>query len=130
MVQLFPASYSRHSENVNSHADSSSERVLPVPNSENPSDLLIKFHRIGRTGTTPEAALTLHVPARLAADPDRVAEVAHAHCRRHLNSRFFDIDVDFETDEVLIDYGRFGRGRIHRIVAARPYPSSTAEEAN
>jgi hypothetical protein len=85
----------------------------PVP------DLLIKFERIGRTGTTPEAALTLHVPAHLAGNADRVAELAYAHCRRHLNSRGFEVTVDLEEGTVFIQFGRFGTGRIHRVEATR-----------
>lgn len=76
------------------------------------ADLIVKFERIGRTGTTPEAALTVHVPANLATDADRVAEVLYRHCRRHLASRWFDITVDLDGGEVLIEGGRFGKGKI------------------
>jgi len=76
------------------------------------ADLIVKFERIGRTGTTPEAALTVHVPANLAEDPDKVAHMLFRHCRRHLLSREFNVRVDLERQEVLIDGGRFGRGEI------------------
>jgi hypothetical protein len=75
-------------------------------------DLIVKFERIGRTGTTPKAALTVHVPANLAGDPDKVAYMLFTHCRRHLASREFNVTVDLEAREVLIDGGRFGRGQI------------------
>ncbi len=76
------------------------------------SDLIVKFERIGRTGTTPEAALTVHVPAHFADNADRVAEVLYAHVRRHLNSRDFEVTVDLEEGNVYIEYGRFGKGKI------------------
>lgn len=80
------------------------------------ADLIVKFERIGRTGSTPEAALTVHVPANLATDADSVAEVLYLHCKQHLASRWFDVSVDLESGEVLIEGGRFGKGRI--LVAA------------
>lgn len=88
-------------------------------NSE-PGDLLIKFERIGRTGATPEAALTLHVPTHLAVDADQVAEVVYLHCKRHLMSRDFEVTVNLEDDTVFLEYGRFGRGRIHRVTDTHP----------
>lgn len=81
------------------------------------TDLIVKFERIGRTGSTPEAALTVHVPAHFADDPERVAEYLYSHVRRHLASRCFDVSVDFEADKVYIEGGRFGRGDI-----LRPHP--------
>lgn len=86
--------------------------TAPTPNAELAQDLIVKFERIGRTGTTPEAALTVHVPAHFADDAERVAEVLYAHCRRHLASRFFDVSVDMESGQVFIEGGRFGKGRI------------------
>lgn len=76
------------------------------------ADLIVKFERIGRTGTTPEAALTVHVPENLADNPDKVAHMLFRHCRRHLMSREFSVSVDLEARQVLIDGGRFGRGEI------------------
>jgi hypothetical protein len=76
------------------------------------ADLIVKFERIGRTGTTPEAALTVHVPENLADDLDKVAHLLFTHCRRHLLSREFNVSVDLERREVLIDGGRFGKGEI------------------
>lgn len=76
------------------------------------SDLIVKFERIGRSGTTPEAALTVHVPANFADDEQRVAEYLYVHCKRHLASREFSISVDLEDGEVRIEGGRFGRGTI------------------
>lgn len=76
------------------------------------SDLIVKFERIGRTGTTPEAALTVHVPAQFADDADRVAEYLYVHCKRHLLSNDFEVTVDLEEGKVSLEYGRFGTGRI------------------
>lgn len=76
------------------------------------ADLVVKFERIGRTGTTPEAALTVHVPENLADNPDLIAHTIYRHCRRYLVSREFSVSVDMEEREVLIDGGRFGRGKI------------------
>jgi hypothetical protein len=76
------------------------------------SDLIVKFDRIGRTGTTPEAALTVHVPENLASDPDKVAHLLFRHCRRYLMSREFSVSVDMEDRKVWIDGGRFGTGSI------------------
>lgn len=76
------------------------------------ADLIVKFDRIGRTGTTPEAALTVHVPANLTDRADRIADMLYAHCKRHLVSRDFEITVDLENAKVFIEYGRFGKGRI------------------
>jgi hypothetical protein len=76
------------------------------------SDLIVKFERIGRTGTTPEAALTVHVPENLAGDPDKVAHLLFRHCRRYLLSREFSVSVDMEDRKVWIDGGRFGTGSI------------------
>lgn len=76
------------------------------------TDLIVKFERIGRTGTTPEAALTVHVPENLADDPDKVAHMLFQHCRRYLLSREFNVSVDLEEGTVSIDYGRFGKGSI------------------
>lgn len=76
------------------------------------ADLIVKFERIGRTGTTPEAGLTVHIPANLAEDPDGMAHLLFKHCRRYLMSREFNVSVDMESREVLIDGGRFGRGQI------------------
>lgn len=81
------------------------------------TDLIVKFERIGRSGTTPIEALTVHVPENLADDPDRVAHLLFRHCRRHLLSREFNVDVDLEAGTVAIDGGRYGRGTILRAVA-------------
>jgi len=80
------------------------------------TDLIIKFDRIGRSGTTPEAALTLHVPEAFADDPQRIAEFVFPHVRRHLVSSEFMVTVDLEKRAVLIDGGRFGGGRILEAV--------------
>jgi hypothetical protein len=77
-------------------------------------DLIVRFERIGRTGTTPEAALTVHVPAHFSDSADRVAEYLYAHCRRHVVSKCFDVLVDLEAGQVFIEGGRFGKGRILR----------------
>jgi hypothetical protein len=84
------------------------------------SDLIVKFERIGRSGTTPEAALTVHVPATFADDENRVADYLYDHCKRYLNSRDFSISVDLEVGEVRIEGGRFGKGSI--LVARRIGP--------
>lgn len=76
------------------------------------ADLIIKFERIGRTGTTPEAALTLHVPEQYADDVDRIAYLAYTHCRRHMLSRDFVVSVDLDAGTVSLDGGRYGRGAI------------------
>lgn len=87
------------------------------------ADLIVKFERIGRTGTTPEAALTVHVPQHFADDADRVAYLLFTHCKRYLMSREFSVDVDLEAGEVLIDGGRFGKGQ---ILTATDRPAVTA----
>lgn len=94
--------------------------TAPTPNAALAQDLIVKFERIGRTGTTPEAALTVHVPANLARDADRVAEVLYLHCKRHLLSRDFEITVDLEQGDVFIEFGRFGKGRILVATEATP----------
>lgn len=76
------------------------------------ADLIVKFERIGRTGTTPEAALTVHVPENLANDRDKMAHMLFTHCRRYLVSHYFSVSVDLEAHQVLIEGGRFGRGEI------------------
>jgi len=76
------------------------------------ADLIVKFERIGRTGTTPEAALTVHVPENLADDPDKVAQLLWTHCRRHLLSRDFQVSVDLDDMTVSLDGGRYGKGKI------------------
>lgn len=85
---------------------------MTAPKIPTGQDLIVKFERIGRTGSTPEAALTVHVPANLATDPDRIAEVLSRHVDRHLRSSYFTLSVDLATGEVLIEGGRFGRGQI------------------
>jgi hypothetical protein len=80
-------------------------------------ELTVKFERIGRSGTTPTAALTVHVPENLADDPDKVAHLLFRHCRRHLLSREFGVEVDLEAGTVAIDGGRFGTGTILRAQA-------------
>lgn len=97
--------------------------MVSAPNAALARDLIVKFERIGRTGTTPEAALTIHIPAHLATDADRIAEVLYLHCKRHLLSRDFEITVDMESGEVFIEFGRFGKGRIlvaEPLVGPRP----------
>jgi len=79
-------------------------------------DLIVKFERIGRSGRTPEAALTVHVPATFADDEQRVAEYLYAHCKRHILSSAFSVSVDLEVGEVRIEGGRYGKGQ---ILAAR-----------
>lgn len=76
------------------------------------SDLIVRFERIGRSGTTPEAALTVHVPASFSGDEQRVAEYLYDHCKRHLVSREFTVSVDLEVGEVRLDGGRYGKGDI------------------
>lgn len=82
-------------------------------------DLIIKFERIGRTGTTPEAALTLHVPEHLANDPDKVAHLVFRHARRHLISSEFGVSVDLEKGSVSLEGGRFRSGEI--LIAERKH---------
>jgi hypothetical protein len=91
------------------------------------TDLIVKFERIGRSGNTPEAALTVHVPASFADDEDRVADYLYAHCKRHLVSREFTVSVDLEIGEVRIDGGRFGKGEI--LVARRIGPPHAHQDA-
>ena len=73
----------------------------------------IKFERIGRTGTTPAAALTLDVgPCETEDQRDQAAETAFRHVRKHLASRDGSVVIDFDLGEVTIEGGRFGRGKL------------------
>jgi hypothetical protein len=87
------------------------------------ADLIIKFERIGRTGTTPEAALTLHVPEQYADNADRIAYLAYMHCRGHLLSRDFNVTVDLDAGTISLDGGRYGRGTILTSEAKTEAPS-------
>jgi len=76
--------------------------------------MIVKFDRIGRTGTTPPAALEVTIPARVTKDPDAIAEFLHGYVGRFLLSRDYEVSVDLGSDRVWIAGGRFGQGVIER----------------
>lgn len=67
----------------------------------------VRFERIGRCRDVPDLPLDLD-------DSDSVlVDALLRHCRRYLGSREFDVYADGTVGGVvLIDGGRFGRGRI------------------
>jgi hypothetical protein len=81
------------------------------------ADLIIKFERIGRSGTTPADRLTLTIPAEHAGDPDKVAHLVFRHARRNLVSSEFGVTVDLDAGTVSLEGGRYGRGTIAKAEA-------------
>jgi hypothetical protein len=75
--------------------------------------MIVKFDRIGRTGTTPEAALTVTVPeAAVNGGPDAIAAFLYRHVGKYLVSRDYNVSVDLSAGRVFIAGGRFGGGVI------------------
>jgi hypothetical protein len=73
----------------------------------------IVFERIGRTGSTPAAKLTLDIgPCETEQQRDAAVDIAFLHVQRNLASRDAGVWLDFDAMTVEIDGGRFGRGRI------------------
>lgn len=96
-------------------AKDDAQEAAPAAEAKSPllgADLIVKFERIGRTGTTPEAALTVHIPANLTTDVDKIAHVLYKHCGRYLTSSDYDVFVDLTEGAVRISGGRFGKGTI------------------
>ena len=70
---------------------------------------MVTFTRIGRNHNVPQ--LTIPGPATA----DDIAEQVHRYARRHLMSRFYDVDVDLAAGKGWIEGGRFGRFEIREV---------------
>lgn len=78
-----------------------------------PADIVVTFDRIGARWTGP--ALILRLGPGLAADAEALGAAIRKHVRRHLASREFELWIDYDLGDVLIDGGRFGRGKIEGL---------------
>lgn len=77
--------------------------------------MIAKFERIGRTGTTPPAALEVKIPTEaVKAGAEAIAEFLHGYVGRFLISRDYEVGVNLLADRVWIAGGRFGQGVIER----------------
>lgn len=87
--------------------------------------MIVKFSRIGRTGSAPESALTVKdIPDNITAND--LAELLYGYVGKFLLSRDYWVDVDLGADRVFIAGGRFGQGVIERE-AVNPVAEAHAE---
>lgn len=77
-----------------------------------PRKAVVDFERIGRTGSTPAAALHVEVTGANADDAQIIAETLYGHVGKHLRSREYSISVDLPGGMVYIEGGRFGKGTV------------------
>ncbi|TCB97551.1 hypothetical protein E0H26_11570 [Micromonospora zingiberis] len=71
----------------------------------------VEFARIGRKHHVAPFGPIVSGPDHA----ERIAEAVHRYAGRHLNSRFFDVDVDLAAGKGWIEGGRFGTFTVTRV---------------
>lgn len=75
-----------------------------------PADIVVTFGRVGRS-----YGVVVTLDGKLASDPDELRRLLRQQVRKHIASREFELWIDYDLGDVLIDGGRFGRGKIEGL---------------
>jgi len=75
-----------------------------------PADIVVTFERVGRS-----YGVVVTLDGKLANDPDELRRLLRQQVRKHIASKEFELWIDYDLGDVLIDGGRFGRGKIEGL---------------